>query len=202
LDAFRTKQDIHTRTAMEIFEVAEDQVTREQRTRAKAVNFGVIYGQGESGLSKATGISRKEAGDFIARYFRRYHGVQRFMNETLERARAAEAVTSLLGRRRMLADISSGNRARRLAAERVAMNMPIQGSAADIMKLAMLALADPVTPSARMILTVHDELVFEVAEGEVEEARVLIKSKMERAYPLDVPLEVEVGFGRNWRSAH
>lgn len=202
LDAFRTGQDIHTRTAMEIFEVAQEDVTREQRTRAKAVNFGVIYGQGESGLAKATGISRKEAGDFIARYFRRYKGVQRFMNETLDRARAAEAVTSILGRRRMLADIKSGNRARRLAAERVAMNMPIQGSAADIMKLAMLALKEPVTPSARMILTVHDELVFEVAEAEVEEAKQLIKTKMEHAYRLDVPLEVEVGFGGDWRSAH
>jgi DNA polymerase-1 len=102
----------------------------------------------------------------------------------------------------MLADIKSGNRARRLAAERIAMNMPIQGSAADIMKLAMLALATPVTPSARMILTVHDELVFEVAEHEVLEAKQLIKSKMEQAYALDVPLDVEVGSGKDWRSAH
>jgi DNA polymerase-1 len=202
LEAFRSGQDIHTRTAMEIFEVAEDQVSREQRTKAKAVNFGVIYGQGESGLAKATGISRKEAGDFIARYFRRYQGVQLFMQQTLERARTSELVTSLLGRRRLLPDIKSGNRARRLAAERIAMNMPIQGSAADILKLAMLALTRPVTPSARMILTVHDELVFEVLEAEADLARKIIKTKMEGAYALDVPLEVEVGCGKDWRSAH
>jgi DNA polymerase-1 len=182
--------------------VNQDQVTREERTKAKAVNFGVIYGQGDSGLAKALGISRQEAGDFIAAYFRRYQRVQRFMQETLERARAGETVRTILNRRRLVPDIKSGNRARRLAAERIAMNMPIQGSAADILKLAMLALTRPVTPSARMILTVHDELVFEVLEAEADLARKIIKTKMEGAYALDVPLEVEVGCGKDWRSAH
>src|ERR1051325_4651713 len=112
---------------------------REHRTRAKAVNFGIIYGQGESGLAKVLGIPRAEAASFIAAYFQRYEGVRRFMNETLEHARTGEAVRSLLGRRRLVPAIRSGNRAERLAAERIAMNMPIQGSAADVLKLAMLA---------------------------------------------------------------
>ncbi|MDX2051090.1 MAG: DNA polymerase I [Polyangiaceae bacterium] len=202
LEAFGTGQDIHTRTAMEIFELGADEVTREHRTRAKAVNFGVIYGQGDSGLAKSLGISRAEAGSFIAAYFRRHAGVQRFMNETLESARAGEAVRSLLGRRRLVPDISSGNRAKRLAAERIAMNMPIQGTAADLLKLAMLALRTPVTAGTKMILTVHDELVFEVPEGEVEEAEAKIKHTMESVYALKVPLVVDVGHGGNWKDAH
>jgi DNA polymerase-1 len=202
LDAFRTGQDIHTRTAMEIFEVAAEGVTREMRTKTKAVNFGVIYGQGDSGLAKSVGISRSEAAQFIAAYFRRYEGVRRFMQQTLDGARDGESVRSLLGRRRLLPDIKSGNRARRLAAERIAMNMPIQGSAADILKLAMLKLREPVTPGAQMILTVHDELVFEVPDAEVETAKQRIKQGMEGVYPLDVPLLVEVGHGPNWNDAH
>ena len=202
LDAFRTGQDIHTRTALEIFEVREEELTREHRTRAKAVNFGVIYGQGDSGLSKSLGIPRAEASSFIAAYFRRYEGVRKFMNETLERARAGEAVRSLLGRRRLLPTIRSANRAERLAAERIAMNMPIQGTAADLLKLAMLALKDPPTPGARMTLSVHDELVFEVPAAEVAEAEAKIKAAMEHVYELAVPLTVEVGHGPNWNDAH
>jgi DNA polymerase-1 len=202
LDAFRTGQDIHQRTAMEIWSVPAEGVTRELRTRAKAVNFGVIYGQGDSGLAKALGIPRTEAASFIAAYYQRYQGVQRFMNATLERARSGESVRSVLGRRRMVPNIRSGNRAERLAAERIAMNMPIQGSAADILKLAMLALRDPVTPGTRMILTVHDELVFEVPLPEVEQAMTKIKAAMEAVYPLAVPLTVDIGQGPNWSQAH
>jgi DNA polymerase-1 len=202
LDAFRTGQDIHTRTALEIFELRVEDLTREHRTRAKAVNFGVIYGQGDSGLSKSLGIPRAEASSFIAAYFRRYEGVRRFMNETLERARAGEAVRSLLGRRRLLPTIRSANRAERLAAERIAMNMPIQGTAADLLKLAMLALKEPPTPGARMTLSVHDELVFEVPDAEVPEAEAKIKAAMEHVFELAVPLTVEVGHGPNWNDAH
>ncbi len=202
LEAFRTGQDIHTRTAMEIFELDASKLTPEHRRRAKAVNFGVIYGQGDSGLGKSLGIPRAEASSFIAAYFRRYEGVRRFMDETLEHARAGESVRTLLGRRRLLPDIHSGNRARRLAAERIAMNTPIQGTAADLLKLAMLALAEPVAPGARMILTVHDELVFEVPEEHVEAAMARVKQAMENVYPLDVPLTVEVGHGANWNDAH
>jgi len=201
-DSFRSGQDVHQRTAMEIFEVKAEALTREMRTRAKAVNFGVIYGQGDSGLSKVLGIPRAEASNFIAAYFRRYQGVRTFMTATLERARAGEAVRSLLGRHRLLPNIRSANRAERLAAERIAMNMPIQGTAADILKLAMLALREPPTPGARMVLSVHDELVFEVPDAEVAEAEQKIKAAMESAYPLSVPLEVSVGHGRDWNSAH
>jgi DNA polymerase-1 len=202
LDAFRSGQDIHTRTAMEIFDLKPEVVTSEHRRRAKAVNFGVIYGQGESGLSKSLGIPRKEAADFIAAYFQRYQGVRRFMDDTLAGARASDAVHTLLGRRRLVPEIKSGNRARRLAAERVAMNAPIQGTAADLLKLAMLAVAEPVTPGARMVLTVHDELVFEVPESEVEDAAVRVKAAMEGVYALDVPLIVDVGHGKTWKDAH
>lgn len=202
LDAFNTGQDIHTRTAMEIFEVPAEKVNREMRTKTKAVNFGVIYGQGDSGLAKSIGISRAEAANFIAAYFRRYEGVRRFMQQTLESARDGESVRSLLGRRRLVPDIKSGNRARRLAAERIAMNMPIQSSAADILKLAMLKLSEPPTPGAQMILTVHDELVFEVPLKEVGAAKERIKAAMENVYPLAVPLLVEVGSGPDWNSAH
>ncbi|HEY6077989.1 MAG TPA: DNA polymerase, partial [Polyangiaceae bacterium] len=201
-DSFRTGQDVHTRTAMEVFEVKLEDVTREMRTRAKAVNFGVIYGQGDSGLAKALGIPRIEASNFIAAYFRRYHGVRTFMTATLERARAGEAVRSMLGRHRLLPNIRSANRAERLAAERIAMNMPIQGTAADILKLAMLSLRKPPTPGARMVLSVHDELVFEVPDAEVEDAQRAIKAAMEGAYPLSVPLEVSVGHARDWNAAH
>ncbi len=201
-ESFRTREDVHQRTAMEIFEVSAEDVTREMRTRAKAVNFGVIYGQGDSGLSKVLGIPRAEASNFIAAYFRRYQGVRTFMTATLERARAGEAVRSLLGRHRLLPTIRSANRAERLAAERIAMNMPIQGTAADILKLAMLALKEPPTPGSRMVLSVHDELVFEVPDAEVAEAEQKIKAAMESAYALSVPLEVSVGHGQDWNGAH
>jgi DNA polymerase I len=202
LEAFRTGQDVHQRTAMEIFDVPADQVTREMRSRAKAVNFGVIYGQGEGGLSKALRIDRRVAADFIAKYFARYHGVRAFLDQTLSKAREGETVTTLLGRRRILPDIKSGNRARRLAAERIATNLPIQGSAADILKIAMLKFREPVTPGARLVLTVHDELVFEVPLGELDVAKPEIVKRMSEAYPLAVPLEVTAGDGPDWNSAH
>jgi DNA polymerase-1 len=202
VDAFRTGQDVHQRTALEIFALEPDKLLREHRTQAKAVNFGIIYGQGEGGLAKVLGIPRAEAASFIAAYYQRYQGVRRFMSETLERARAGESVRSVLGRRRLVPAIRSANRAERLAAERVAMNMPIQGSAADILKLAMLALREPVTPGARMILSVHDELVFEVPDAEVDEAKAKIKAAMQGVFDLGVPLIVDAGSGKNWNAAH
>lgn len=202
VDAFQTGQDIHLRTAMEIFEVDADEVDAELRRRAKAVNFGVIYGQGDSALGKSLGIPRMEASQFIAAYFRRYAGVRRFMDETLQTARASGNVRTLFGRRRLVGDINHANRARRLAAERIAMNTPIQGTAADLLKLAMLRLQEPITPGARMLLTVHDELVFEVPIAEVEAAKAGIKAAMEDVYPLRVPLVVDVGAGANWSDAH
>lgn len=202
VEAFDSGQDVHTRTAAEIFDIAPERVNPEQRRRAKAVNFGVVYGQGDAGLAKVLGIPKAEAARFIAAYFRRHAGVRRFMEATIEQARAGEAVSSILGRRRLLPDAQSGNRARRLASERIAMNMPIQASAADILKLAMLRLAKPVTAGARMVLTVHDELVFEVPDSEVEAAKERIVAAMTSAYELRVPLVVTVGSGANWNDAH
>ncbi|MEB2311479.1 MAG: DNA polymerase I [Sorangiineae bacterium] len=202
LDSFQKGEDIHARTAMEIFELPPSELTPEHRRRAKAVNFGVIYGQGDSGLAKSLGISRAEASSFIAAYFRRYEGVRRFMDDTLAEARLAESVRTLFGRRRLVPDLKSGNRALRLAAERIAMNTPIQGTAADLLKLAMLKLAHPATPGARMVLTVHDELVFEVPTGEVPRAIEEIRAAMEGVAPFNVPLVVDIGHGADWSLAH
>lgn len=202
LEAFRTGQDVHARTAMEIFEIGRDDVTAEHRRRAKAVNFGVIYGQGEHGLSQSLGIARGEARKFIKAYFERHVGVRTFMDETLALARENGSVKTLLGRRRLLTDINSKHHGRRSAAERVAMNTPIQGTAADLLKLAMLACRGPLTPGCRMILTVHDELVFEVANDEVESASAAIRQAMESVYPLVVPLVVDLDHGRAWDEAH
>jgi DNA polymerase-1 len=202
VDSFLSGQDVHTRTAIEVFGVQESEVNAEMRRRAKAVNFGIVYGQGDSGLAKSLGIPRAEAASFIAAYFRRYEGVRRFMNGVLESTRAAGSVRTLFGRRRIVPDIRSENRARRLAAERIAMNTPIQGTAADLLKLAMLAFRTPPTPGARMVLTVHDELVFEVPVDEVSVAKERIRHAMENVHPLAVPLVVDVGQGDNWSQAH
>jgi len=199
-DAFRKEEDVHTRTAREIFLHGDPaaEPTKEMRTRAKAVNFGVVYGQGESALARSLGIARDEAASFIARYFERYAGVRRYMDEQIEIARRGEGVRTILGRRRFLNDIHSPNRSLRMAAERIARNTPIQGTAADILKLAMVALREPPVQGARMLLTVHDELMFEVPKGSEEAAAKIIKEKMEGVAKLDVPLVVDVGYGRTW----
>lgn len=202
LEAFRTGTDVHRATAMAVFGVTAGEVTSEMRRRAKAVNFGVIYGQTEGGLARALGIPRAEASSFIALYFQRHEGVRRYMNQLLARARDGQAVHSLLGRRRLLPLISSTNRAIRLAAERMAMNMPIQGTAADLLKLAMLKLDAPPSKGSRMVLTVHDELVFEVPEDEQDEAREAIQTAMQSVANLDIPLVVDIGAGSNWMAAH
>ncbi len=201
--AFRERVDVHTHTASLVFDVPRADVTKEMRTRAKAINFGLIYGMGEPRLARELGITRQEAGEFIARYFERFAGVRRFMEQTVDAARSGEAVRTILGRRRFLPNLHSANRGLRFEAERVAKNTPIQGTAADILKLAMIALGEgEVVPGARMILTVHDELVFEVPEGSVEEAGKRVKEAMEGALSLDVPLEVDVGSGAHWGEAH
>jgi DNA polymerase I len=201
--AFKERLDVHQHTASLIFEVPRDQVTKEMRNRAKAINFGLIYGMGEPRLARELGITRQEASQFIAAYFQRFQGVARFMEQTVDQARSGEAVRTVLGRRRFLPNLHSANRGLRFEAERVAKNTPIQGTAADILKRAMIALGEgDVVPGARMILTVHDELVFEVPEDAVEKAQPLIKEAMESAFRLDVPLEVDVGSGAHWGEAH
>jgi DNA polymerase-1 len=202
VDAFRTGQDVHVRTAMEIFGVDAAGVTDEMRRRSKTINFGVIYGMGEAALTKRLGITRAEAAKFIDAYFARYHGVAEFMERTMQEARKSESVHTLLGRKRLLPELRSTDRMRRAYAERIAQNTPIQGTAADLLKLAMVRLAKPVVPGARMVLTVHDELAFEVPVGAVEEAAAKVREAMETVFQLDVPLLVEVGFGPTWADAH
>jgi DNA polymerase-1 len=198
IDAFRTGQDVHTRTAMEVFSVAADGVTEEMRRRAKTINFGLMYGMGEVTLAKRLEASRAEASAFIEAYFKRFDRVRQFMEETLETARRSESVRTLFGRQRLVPNVRSSNGMLRAAAERIAQNTPIQGTAADLLKLAMIKLAEPVVPGARMVLTVHDELVFEVPEAAVAEAMERVRHAMQTVYPLDVPLEVDVGSGINW----
>jgi len=203
VEAFATRQDVHVHTASVIFEVPKEDVTSEMRRRSKTINFGVIYGMGEAALAKQLGIPRDEASRFIAAYFQRYEGVRRFMERTVAEAKRGEAVRTMLGRRRFLPNLHSANRGLRFEAERVAKNTPIQGTAADIIKLAMVSLGDgAVVPGARMILTVHDELVFEVPEGKVAEAEGRVREAMSSAVALDVPLDVDVGHGATWAEAH
>jgi DNA polymerase-1 len=203
VDAFATGGDVHARTAALIFDKERAEVTSDERRAAKTINFGVIYGMGESALAKQLGIPREQAARFIAAYFARYAGVARFMEKVVDAARNGEAVRTLLGRRRFLPNLHSANRALRFEAERIARNTPIQGTAADILKLAMIDLgrADAV-PGARMVLTVHDELVFEVPEADAEQAAARIRERMAGAMTLAVPLVVDVGWGKSWADAH
>jgi len=203
IDAFSTGADVHARTAALVFGKAQGDVTADERRAAKTINFGVIYGMGDSALGKQLGIPREQAARFIAAYFERYAGVARFMEKTVEAARQGEAVRTLLGRRRFLPNLHSANRGLRFEAERVARNTPIQGTAADILKLAMVKLGpDDAAPGARMVLTVHDELVFEVPEARAKAAGEQIREKMAGAMKLAVPLVVDVGFGESWAKAH
>jgi DNA polymerase-1 len=204
VDAFASAEDVHARTAALIFDKPSADVTADERRAAKTINFGVIYGMGEAALAKQLGIPREQATRFIAAYFDRYAGVARFMEKTVESARQGDTVRTLLGRRRFLPNLHSANRALRFEAERIARNTPIQGTAADILKLAMVAIGkdEALSRLATMVLTVHDELVFEVPEGEAEEAGERIRMQMGSAMRLAVPLVVDVGWGRSWADAH
>jgi DNA polymerase-1 len=180
-------------------------VSADQRARAKAVNFGIIYGLSSFGLANQLGIATGEAQETITTYFARYQGVRRFIDETIAAAQRDGFVTTLLGRRRALPDLNSRNRVLRQAAERMAVNTVIQGTAADLIKAAMLAVDRALEAggyATRMILQVHDELVFEVPAGELDAVSTLIREKMESVLPLGVPLAVEMGVGRHWREAH
>ena len=204
INAFTQGKDIHRSTAAEIFGVALDEVTSEQRRNAKAINFGLIYGMSAFGLSRQLGIGRADAQSYMDLYFKRYPGVQTFMHDIREKAKAQGYVETLFGRRLYLPDINSSNGMRRKAAERVAINAPMQGTAADIIKRAMIQLDQKLQndPDIAMIMQVHDELVFEVRSEKVEFFREQIKQHMEAAAELVVPLIVEVGVGQNWDEAH
>lgn len=201
MEAFLTGQDIHRATASAVFGVPLEAVTADQRRIAKVVNFGIIYGIGEGRLAHETGISRTEAREFIANYNATYSGVKAFMDDMRKRAAFAGYVTTMLNRRRYIPDIHSNHPEVRTAAERAAINMPIQGTAADIIKIAMIGLHDQLRsrfPDAHMVLQVHDELVFDVPTNDVGEVARLVRETMEGAFQLSVPLEVETKVGRDW----
>ena len=204
INAFTQGKDIHRSTAAEIFGVSLDEVTSEQRRNAKAINFGLIYGMSAFGLSRQLGIGRADAQSYMDLYFKRYPGVQTFMHDIREKAKTQGYVETLFGRRLYLPDINSSNGMRRKAAERVAINAPMQGTAADIIKRAMIQLDQKLQndPDIAMIMQVHDELVFEVRSEKVAFYSELIKTQMESAANLVVPLIVEVGQGTNWDEAH
>ncbi|MBM4047775.1 MAG: DNA polymerase I, partial [Planctomycetes bacterium] len=211
IQTFVDGEDVHRRTASLIFGVPLDQVKPDMRDRAKAINFGIIYGMGPQRLAQESGsptgerISMDEAKQFIDAYFQNYPGIKKFTDAMVQQARTEGFVTTLLGRRRNLLEIHSTNRGMAVAAERMAVNTPIQGSAADMIKVAMVHIdrrLDRERCRARMILQVHDELVFEVHKGEVGRAREIVREEMERAIPLKVPVKVDVSVGENWLEAH
>ncbi|HVP63802.1 MAG TPA: DNA polymerase, partial [candidate division Zixibacteria bacterium] len=202
VEAYRRGDDIHTLTAAQVFGVPPMMIDAEHRRRAKAVNFGIVYGLSAFGLSQQLGIDRKEAQSFIDAYFEKYKGVRQFIDATLEQARRDGYVRTIFGRVRPIPDILSKNPNQRGFAERTAVNTPLQGTAADLIKLAMIAIDRELALRklrSQMLLQVHDELVFECPEDEVEQVRELVRDNMEHVHELRVPLMVEIGVGKNWR---
>ena len=205
IKAFQNGEDIHASTASKLFKIPLDQVDKTQRSQAKTVNFGIIYGQGAFALAEQTGLSRTEAKQMIDSYYENYPKLKIFMTEQVEKARKNGFVETILGRKRHLKDINSNNFVVRGHAERNAVNAPIQGSAADVIKIAMIDIDKALSEGGfktKMLLQVHDELLFEVPEEEIEPIKALIKEKMESAVKTKVPLIVEVGVGNNWLEAH
>jgi DNA polymerase-1 len=205
IEAFATDGDVHTDTARTIFNLPPEEITPAMRRAAKTVNFGIIYGISAFGLADQLGVSQAEAKRYIDEYFAHYSGVKRFVGSTIEKARADGFVTTLLGRKRPIPELASPIPAQRGFGERSAVNSPIQGSAADIIKLAMIAIHRRLEHEgldARMLLQVHDELVFEVAQKDVDAVKALVKTEMEGAYPLSVPVRVDIGAGPTWADAH
>lgn len=204
IDAFKRGQDIHARTAAEVFGIPLEEVTPELRRHAKAVNFGIVYGISDFGLARNLHISRKEAGDYISRYFERYPGVRAFMDKVVVEAHETGYVTTMFGRRRELPAIKSRNFNQRMLAERMAMNTPIQGTAADVIKLAMIATYHRLKEAgvkSRILLQVHDELVLEVVESELDVVQAILRESMEHVVALSVPLIIDIHWGRNWAEA-
>ncbi|MEH7417177.1 DNA polymerase I [Neobacillus drentensis] len=204
IDAFKHDMDIHTKTAMEVFHVEEDEVTSNMRRQAKAVNFGIVYGISDYGLSQSLGITRKEAGQFIDRYLHTYPGVKEYMDDIIHSARQKGYVTTLMQRRRYLPEITARNFNLRSFAERTAMNTPIQGTAADIIKKAMIDMDEALKDKGlqtRLLLQVHDELIFEAPEEEIETLKKLVPAVMENALELKVPLKVDYAYGPTWFDA-
>jgi DNA polymerase-1 len=205
IKAFKEGEDIHRSTAALVFQVKPKDVTSDMRRKAKEVNFGILYGIGPFGLKTRLGVTQTHAKEIIDTYFNTFKRVQNFMDECVLKAREKGYAETLLGRRRFLKNINSNNRVVRQFEERVAINMPIQGSAADMIKLAMINIHKELVKrktKTKMVLQVHDELLFDMHKEEVDELKPVIKKMMENALPLKVPVNVEVGVGKNWLDAH
>jgi DNA polymerase-1 len=202
--AFLAGSDIHTSTAAQVFRVPLEAVTPELRSKAKAVNFGIVYGIGDYSLSQDLGISRRQAGEYIHNYLATYPGVDAYLKSSVENAKRDGYTTTMFGRKRLIPELASQNRNIRAFGERVAMNSPIQGSAADIIKIAMLRTRRALRDSgldAKLILQVHDELIVEVSKKDADAAAVILKNEMEHAVETRVPLTVDVATGKNWYEA-
>jgi DNA polymerase-1 len=202
MTSFKKGEDIHNRTASEVFGVRIDRVTSEQRAVAKTTNFAIIYGVSAFGLSRQTDMTPQEAGMFIDVYFKRYPRVKEYIDQMIELAREQGFVTTLLGRRRYIPEINGSNRQKREFAERTAINTPIQGSAADLIKVVMIDIDKELKKrKSKMILQVHDELVFEVHKDELDEVREMVRDRMENTVDLEVPIKVDINVGENWLEA-
>jgi DNA polymerase-1 len=205
MEAFKQNLDIHTATAAKVYEVSIDEVTREMRRNAKTVNFGIVYGISAFGLAERLNIPRQEAAQIINQYFEKYPGIKKYMEDTIAFAREHEYVSTIMGRRRYIKDINSGNGMLRGYAERNAINAPVQGSAADMIKLAMIAIHKEIEKKSlksKMIMQVHDELVFEAYIEETEQLKAIVESRMKNAMPIEVPVVIDMNTGNNWLEAH
>jgi len=208
LNAFQNNHDIHRETATIIYNIAKDEVSSEQRRYAKIINFGLMYGMGSFRISKELNISRKEAKEFISNYFEKFPTIKKYLNDGIEKAQKEGYVSTVFGRKLFLPEINSSNKMVAKGAERVATNMPIQGSAADIIKIAMINLTEKFknNDEIKMIIQVHDELVFEIKKDKLEFAEKIIIDEMEQALPVEfaniIHLKVDVGVGKNWFEAH
>jgi DNA polymerase-1 len=205
IEAFREGDDIHAATAAKVYKIAIEDVTREQRSKAKTANFGIIYGISVFGLAERMNVPRQEAKELIDGYFDTYPQIKEYMDKSIERARANGYIETIFGRKRFLPDINSRNAVVRGYAERNAINAPIQGSAADIIKVAMVKIFQRFQSESirsKMILQVHDELNFSVVPEEKEKVQQIVMEEMEKAYPMQVPLKADCGWGNNWLEAH
>jgi DNA polymerase-1 len=205
IETFRQDEDVHSRTASEIFGLPPDEITPEMRRKAKAVNFGIIYGISAFGLARDIGVSNAEAKRYIDDYFAQYPLVREFLDKTIRDAKTNGFVTTLFGRRRFIPELASSAAAVRSFGERTAVNTPIQGTAADLIKLAMITIHARLKQQglkAKMILQVHDELVFEMPDNEIEGMKTLVKEEMEGVLALAVPIKVDMSVGKNWAEAH
>jgi DNA polymerase-1 len=205
IKSFQGGEDIHARTASEIFGAPPDKITPQMRREAKVINFGIIYGMSPYGLAKELGVEPKIAAEYIDEYFKKYQGVKSYLDEILKEAKKKGNVTTICNRRRYLPEINSSNRAARQFAERTAINTPIQGSAADLIKIAMIRIYRRIKEEGlktKMIMQVHDELVFEAPDDEVAQTERMVKEEMEGVMDMVVPLKVSVARGRNWGEIH